>query len=304
MSQPSKPAARPPEALPTPKDPTRDSSLPGDGNALVRAFHRFLAAAHAVPDEQVRVMRADPQLVYQNVVLGVKAVLPYEMVLARDLPTVNWDLLRELPELGLAVSFAAAQSGRRRGGTLTPLLRKAGRLRRLLLSAAEMLVLAGEILARDVDKIRRGSGPIDLANDCLDLVALFHRHQTARQRTVVTEALLAETEAAGQQLLGRLTRSTEYAKALGMKPVEPTTSLRDRMWTLLTQQHRELRRVGMWLFMERVDEHVPALLARGRRKDPASAVTPAQTPATEDAPPSPETAPPAASKKSPAPPKR
>lgn len=286
----------PPALLETSAAPARTATpTPGraglpdaESNALLVAFHRFLDPAQALPEEQVRPMRADAQLVYQNVVLGVRAVLPYEQALRADLPSVDWNVLRELPQLALAVSFAAAQSSRRRRGTM-PVLRRAERLRRLLLTAAEMLVLSGDILSRDVDKIRRGNGPLDTANDCLDLAALFRRHESARRRTVITDALLAETEAVGQQLLGRLTRGTEYAKALGLRAVEPTLSLRDRLFTLLGQRHRELRRVGMWLFMERVDEHVPALLSRAMRERQAaeSAATP---PAVLQAAPAPESA--------------
>lgn len=64
-------------------------------------------------------------------------------------------------------------------------------------------------------------------------------------------------------------------KPKGAKSKDPAldaVKARDRLWTLLTQRHRDLRRVGMWLWADDVDEHVPPLQSRNlpARKKAAS----------------------------------
>lgn len=241
-----------------------------DESELVLAFNRFLGPAQELPDAQVKPLRGDPLQIYRNLVAGAEAVLAHEPGLRATLPEVDWRTLHELPQLALALSFAASQvSKRSRGGHVAPLLAGASKLRRLMLAAADMLVLAGDLAASEVEKIRKGNGHSDLANDCIDLVELFRRHDAARQRTVITPEILHEAQELGEELLGRLPGAKDGAARKA--PVGASVRLRDRMWTLLNNRHRELRRIGMWLFMDDVNQHVPNLLARAPGKKPAAA---------------------------------
>ena len=54
--------------------------------------------------------------------------------------------------------------------------KRARELRDVLLASAEALAKSGVIPARPVAKIREGKGPIDSAQDCVDLSALFLKH--------------------------------------------------------------------------------------------------------------------------------
>ena len=228
---------------------------------MVMAVSRFLRPARALPDDAVQPLRGDVLLAYDNVVRGVDAVLPHEEHLRGALPLIDFRILRELPQLALATSFAASQVDRQARGQVTPLLARAVHLRKLLLTAAEMLVLSGDLVDQDLEKIRRGSGPLDTANDCIDLAALFRMHDGARRRTVLTDELLNEAQELGSHLL-KLVSARSSRRRTTLPPSDPSVQLRDRLWTLLNLRHRELRRVGMWLFMDEVDAHVPRILAR------------------------------------------
>lgn len=228
---------------------------------MVMAVSRFLRPARALPDDAVQPLRGDVLLAYDNVVRGVDAVLPHEPHLRDALPLVDFRVLRELPQLALATSFAAAQVDKQARGQVAPLLARAVHLRRLLLAAAEMLVLSGDFSDQEMEKIRRGSGPADTARDCIDLAALFRKQEAARKKTVLTDELLGEAQELGSHLLQLVTARASRRKTT-LAPSDPSVQLRDRLWTLLNLRHRELRRVGMWLFLDDVDERVPRLLAR------------------------------------------
>jgi hypothetical protein len=228
---------------------------------MVMAVSRFLRPARALPDDAVQPLRGDVLLAYDNVVRGVDAVLPHEPHLREALPLVDFRVLRELPQLALATSFAAAQVDKQARGQVAPLLARAVHLRRLLLAAAEMLVLSGDFANTQLEKIRRGSGPADTARDCIDLATLFRQQEGARKKTVLTDELLGEAQELGAHLL-QLVAVRPSRRKTTLAPSDPSVQLRDRLWTLLNLRHRELRRVGMWLFMDDVDERVPRLLAR------------------------------------------
>lgn len=252
-------------SAPTPAAPMTGDLADPISHEMVMAVSRFLRPARALPDDAVQPLRGDVLLAYDNVVRGVDAVLPHEPHLREALPLCDFRVLRELPQLALATSFAAAQVDKQARGQVAPLLARAVHLRRLLLAAAEMLVLSGDFSDQEMDqemqKIRRGSGPADTARDCIDLAALFRKQEAARKKTVLTDELLGEAQELGAHLLQLVTARTSRRKTT-LAPSDPSVQLRDRLWTLLNLRHRELRRVGMWLFLDDADERVPRLLAR------------------------------------------
>lgn len=256
-------------------------------SAIESAFLRYVPLAQAIPEEQVEALGADPALCYQNVVLGVEAVLKYEQEIEK-LPTrLSLQELKELPELALALQFAAMQVNRRSTGEVATLQKQASGLRRLLLDAAKMLVSSGDLQARDVEAIQIGRGIRDMAEDCIALSALFRKHETQRQKTAVTAAHVLAAGQTGTQLLMLVRPRGSHQPTRGAAAAAPGVAIRDRLWTLLDQQHRELRRIAMWLFMEDVDAHVPALRSRKRRA--LSASTAAAPAAPEGAEPQPPT---------------
>lgn len=257
----------------TPKSPSPPAAAPTPNTALASeaAYNRFLTAAQALPADAVEPCKDDPALCYQNIALGVKAVQAHADVV-KTLPTpLQAKELAELPELALALGFAAAQVNRRSTGEVKPAVAQATQLRRQLLAAAESLVESGDVPARDLEAIKRGRGPADAAQDCIALAALFTKNEAARKKTPVTPEQVTAAGQVGTQLLSLLRPAGSRKRSLGEEQALPAVQIRDRLWSLLRQKHRELRRIGMWLWLDEVDAHVPALRSRraAPRKKPA-----------------------------------
>ena len=255
-----------PARAPKPSTPPAAEPTPATLLGSEAAYNRFLAAAQALPADAIEPCQEDPALCYQNAALGVKAVQPHAAVL-KTLPTpLTAKELTELPELALALGFAAAQVNRRSTGEIKTAGAQASKLRRQLLSAGESLVESGDLSARDLAAIQRGRGAADVAQDCIALAALFTKNEAARKKTPVTAEQVAAASQVGTQLLSLLRPAGSRKRSLGAEQAEPAVQIRDRLWSLLKQKHRELRRIGMWLWLDEVDAHVPAL--RSRRAAP------------------------------------
>jgi hypothetical protein len=151
------------------------------------------------------------------------------------------------------------------------LLARAAELRDVLLSSAVALMKAGALPAAKVKKIMAGHGSRDLVQDCIDLAQLFRDHASDVQgKTAITKAQIDEAATVGNQLIALL--KPARAKAKVPDAVKAAVEARDRLWTLVSKRHRDqLRRAGMWLWGDDVDEHVPPLLSsRAKRaKKPA-----------------------------------
>jgi hypothetical protein len=107
----------------------------------------------------------------------------------------------------------------------------------------------------------------------VDLAALFIQHATGvRGKTPITAAQVREAAQTGTELLTLLRPKAAKRTRNGGALAADAAAIRDRLWTLLVQQSRELRRVGMWLWVDEVDVHVPPLQSRvapPRKKPPA-----------------------------------
>jgi len=245
--------------------PTNPDAPPIVGSQ--KAYEDFLPDALAIAEADIRPFRADASIVYHNIVAGVDAITPLMGQIQIELPKVNVTALQQLPDIALGVIYAVAQVDRSSDGTTAVMLEKARVSRTLLLRSAEALVAANILPAHSVDRIREGSGPIDMAQDNIDLAALYTKHDAAiAGKTPVTSAQVVEAATIGTELLKRLKPKGTRSKDAAMEEVE----IRDRLWTLLTLRYRELRRVGLWFWMDDVDDHVPALQSRSisRKKTP------------------------------------
>lgn len=224
-----------------------------------KAYEDLLPAAKAIAEEDILPFRADASIAYHNIVAGLEAITPLHNRILVELPKVNLAALQQLPEMALGVIYAVAQVDRSSDGSTPALLEKARVSRKLLLTSAEALVAANVLPAHAVNRIREGSGGIDVAQDNIDLAALLTKHHAdITGKTPVTTAQIVEAATIGTELLKRLKRKGTKSKDAAMDEVD----IRDRMWTILALGHRELRRVGFWFWMDDVDDHVPALQSR------------------------------------------
>ena len=139
-----------------PKTPQKPIAAALETPGSQEAYDHFLPAAQALDAAAVRSFRADASVAYHNVKAGADALVPLEARIKVELPTVPLKILLGLPDLALAVLFAAAQVDRGADGSTTTLLARARDLRDLLLSSAEALAKAGILPPRAVEKIREG----------------------------------------------------------------------------------------------------------------------------------------------------
>lgn len=237
------------------------------------AFLRYRDEARALPREDVIGFRGHASLAFHNVERGVKAVSERRETI-EELPGVDVDRLIDLPNLAIAVVYAADLAARA-ASEVKPLeypklLSRAHSVRRLMLFAWEACAEAGIVSREDIVPIRAGHGPLDLAGDVVALAALFRKHGASlKNKTPVTSAHLEEANEVGTALQVFLKpKGTPVVKE--PRAVSELTDDRDRLWTLLVRGHGELQRVAGFLFGSNASIHVPALQSRLRSPSKAS----------------------------------
>lgn len=228
----------------------------------------FLASAADIDPKDIRICRADTDLVASNVRRGVSSIAQ-EDVLARirvELPTADLGPLLELDRLGEAVAFAARNvTAQPKSEELVTKTVRGRKVRKVLFSQIETFIGTGEIAREELAKMRKGNGIIDVANDLIDSVALLEKYEPVLGgRLSVTPEMLTEGQELGRWL--RQTVEPSVSPKLDSGKKNEGTEVRDRLWTLLQRRHRELRHIGAWLWPEEVDKRVPPLLARQRKR--------------------------------------
>jgi hypothetical protein len=255
-----------PSAESPPKKPAKTEDAPPEVFGSEAAYTLFFPAAKELEVAQVIPMRADASLAYHNVAAGCDEVLKYEAHIKAHLPKVNITDLRSLPNLSLAVAFASLKANSERGASDTrPLLVEAHSLRRVLLKSADAAAEAGIFTHKQVARVKKGRGSIDTAGDCVALASMFTKGAAAlKGKTAVTTEQVMRAAELGTELLRRLKpKGTRRRADAG---TVSATEARDRLWTLLAQRHERLWAVGAYIFGHAVDERVPGLLSRMRRK--------------------------------------
>jgi len=241
------------------------ASEAGEAVGAEAAFGKHIGEARKLAAGDVIPMRADPMLALHNVRVGVASMQGQQDRLKKELPALAHGAIEGLDELALAVVFASSQVDRQvgHGKRVATVLRRGRELRELLLGVADMMAKVGLIPAEPVKKIRQGRGQFDTADDLVQLAALFRKHaDKLKGKSPLTGEHIKEAAALGTELLGLL-RPGGAAKPKDT-PAELKAAIddRDRLWTLLVGRHKELRRAGMWIWGDEVDEHVPALQSR------------------------------------------
>jgi len=265
-SAPKKPAAAA-EAL--------DKLPPGESE---EAFQKFREIARSATDlGPVERYRGGALIMLANVRRAVESLQPRDAEIAAHLPRLDRAAMWSAPELALALGFAVRAVSREspEESMLPALLTRVYELRDLLLTNAEGLAKAGLFGRVEVERIRAGRGKPDAAQDCIDLAALYRRHAAAiRGKTPVTADKVRESAEVGAQAL-KLLRPARGKRAAAA-PSEMTRD-RDLLYTLLVTRYRDLRRAGLYLWLDEADNYVPALLSRERPGRPKKQPAPTPT---------------------------
>lgn len=292
-------ATTPPPAVAVVEQPTENAVIeeaaqPAEPSAFEEAagfdssYQRFASEAGAVDDADVQVLNANPMVLFHNARTGAKAVLALRARIEADpdAPRVDFARIEATVLVGEAAVFAA------RAASIAVAVRSGVvektatvyELRELLLTNALGLVKAKAVTseeAKKLDLIIKGKGPIDAAQDCIDLSAWFRRNESAvRGKTPITAAHLESAVRTASELLHTLAPDGVEVASSGDDAVYEAARMRDRMVSLLARYHAYVGRIGGWLWGLDVADHVPALRARS-----ASRATPTQpTPPTPPAP--------------------
>lgn len=271
-TSPKKSAPKPVKKQPAPPSDwgeALDKLPPAESEA---AFAKFIAIAR---DQQgpIERYRGGVLTMLSNARRAVESLQAREAEIAAELPQIDRSALWDVPALVLALGFAVrAKELESPDGSLPALSLRLYELRSLLLTNAEGLATAGLLNHAEVDKIRAGFGKMDAAQDCISLSALYRRHAAAiRGKTPVSAAQVREAGEVGAQVLKLLRPARSKGGAAG-----PSEAARDRdlLYTLLLSRYHDLRRVGMYLWMEAVDAHVPALFSRAKPGRPRKTKAP------------------------------
>jgi len=248
-------------------DPTLDDAPEATGSEAM--LQEYLEQARAIPEDQVQPMRADPILAMHNIQFGLTSLEPHWQTLAEALPQLDTQRVKNLDGIGLGLVFASGQVDRKAGsaGRTRTLLRRGVELRTVMLASADALSKAGLIPGSAIKKIRAGAGPIDLANDVVQLGALFRKHAAEiKGKSPITATIIKEAGSVGTDLLGVLKPKAAKRKPEPSPELDAAVDIRDRMWTLLVLGHRDMRRAGMWLWVDDVNDYVPSLQSRRVRR--------------------------------------
>ena len=253
--------------------PTEEAPTPEAPEGSAEAYERFLAEAMADLPVDIETFRGDPALVFHNVRDGVAAVLAHEKRLRAELPALALDPLKELPALADALLYADGREVAATGKKvdIAGLRTETRQRRRALLTAAEALVAAGLMPVERVNRIKEGSGLVDLAQDCLDLAALFREYRAATKgKTAVTAEQLEAADRVGRTLRNAVKPASGRSRPEAPREVRA----RDALAHLLRRRHADLWRAGAWIFGPLVDQHVPPLHSRKLPPRPKKNETP------------------------------
>lgn len=231
----------------------------------VAAFDPARAAKELAPGAVRTYPGADARSIQLMGKQGLRSLRDARAQLATRLKDWNEEPLTRFSALLEAFAQAAVEVERSEPLANDELARDTDRgfaLRRLLLNSAEGAVLAGHVPAPEFERIHKGRGRLDAANDLSALVELHRSHAAAfKNKTYVTDALLDEAAALGE----RLGRALKPASAKRLTPAElgKARDLRNRLFTLLSLAHDDLWNVAAFIFgKHHVDEAFPSLLAR------------------------------------------
>lgn len=140
-----------------------------------------------------------------------------------------------------------------------------------MLSNAVSLMKSGDLPAPDVQRIAKGKGGADVAQDCVDLAQLYTANAAAvKGKTPITQAQIDEAQSVGDQLLQLL--KPKNARSPSTRQQSTAVLARDQLGALLVAQHQaQVRRAGTWIRVDDVDAHVPPLQSHAGHAKPKAA---------------------------------
>lgn len=191
-------------------------------------FDRHIDSARAHAEPSPAPFRGDASLAHHNARVGLDAVLAARAALEATGLRVDWAALATLPELGLALVYAAEQVAGFGGANADyqKTYARARIVRDIGMSSVETLVKSGDLTAADLKRLRKGASPLHLAGELDGLARFFaEKGEVFRGKSPFTAALAREAAQLGAELMrvvtpkgGRKAPSSERAEGGGLRP--------------------------------------------------------------------------------------
>lgn len=239
-------------------------------------YNTHLPVAQALQDERVLTSRVDPDLAIANIETAMHVFIDQKVAILLHFPKVDVPLLESLPELALALKYAAlrAEQAVPAESQMAAKSSEARALRAKLLSAAKALAESGLIPHAEVAAIVAGTGSRDRAEDCVALASLFRNHgQAIAGKHPITVDMINDAATVGSWLLANM-RSGDAPNAPSFGP-KAEIDIRNRFATLLILGHQKLQAIAHYFFPTDWEERVPALGSRKvSRKKPEAVPAP------------------------------
>ncbi len=280
----NKPVARTRAA---PKQPPAVATTSADEAAGFEASYEATQAdAQAVAESDVFTYTGNAHVALQNARKGVAAVVAERARIESDpkAPKVDFASIaatvRVAEALVFAVTIVSNTSAEKR--EINALMSEVYETRDEILANAVSLVKSKVITGKDAEvvaNIAKGTGPVDAAQDCIALAALYRRIASSiAGKTPITAERVKRAAELGSEALATLTPSGVEVKRDANDPVARAAEMRDRIAVVLTRHYDEIARIGGWLWGFDLAAHVPPLRSRtAAREEPV--VTPSPAPA-------------------------
>jgi hypothetical protein len=240
----------------------------GTSHDFKAEFERFLMEAAKLPESARQVCRANTDVVRNNLRIGVESIFQPEVVekILRELPSADLEPMKELQLLGETLAHAARQvAPPPKSDAIGVAVARGRELRNSFVNQLEVLVDVGLIKDEELAPLRGGKGHIDLANDLIDSVALFKRHEKELVgKLAITPKMIEEGREVGTFLTSRVSPASAVKAPPSTR--NPAAEARDQLWSLLVHRHQELRRIAAWVWLDEADKHVPPLKAYQRKR--------------------------------------
>lgn len=222
---------------------------------------RFIPLARALPVQQVRVFRGNARLVLANVRFGLDTACADRAAIERDLPYADLPKVIETPDLARALVYAVERTvGPVTESEFKRRIAAIKAVREPMTAAAHNMALKKVIPAKSIPRARQGGGVPALAAHAVALADLFTAYaERARGSHPFTDEDVRALREDGEWLLENVKSPRERARKVAGENTPADD--RDRLWTLLTVWHVELRRIGGYFHPNTLDQVVPPLLS-------------------------------------------
>lgn len=244
------------------------------------AYDKYLPMAQALPADEIATYRLDLDLAIVNVNQSIHVIEMHRAAILEHLPKLDIAVLDDLPSLALATKMSALLAENSVPDDVSPreIIAEGWALRKTLMPVVASLAATGLIPSAVYERIARGRGPRDMAEDCVALSNVFTTYAAEVAGKHAADASTIERAAkVGSWLLQNLrTRNAP-------RPARQTSAegdIRDRMETLLVTGYNQLRMIAYYFYGDDFGEHVAPLMSRHVPRKTAQ--TPDSTPETGD----------------------